>query len=165
MESENVGFNSILDKKFRDKDYHDSITMNSDYQYPEELPFYLIHEIGHSFEEQLRDIIISGNIEALPVGIDENYADFYADLIACYILRPELLKSIETLDITNNTVLAIRQMFGDNDFLQLREELEGISGSLKLETKNSKDQSTTSGGQTDRTFGRVFRKIKEYLNT
>jgi len=56
-------------------------------------------------------------------------------------------------------------MFGDNDFLQLREELEGISGSLKLETKNSKDQSTTSGGQTDRTFGRVFRKIKEYLNT
>lgn len=161
IKRENPGFNSILNPRFRNEDYYDSITINSNYEYPDELPFTLIHELGHSFEEKLEQLIKDRNIEALPVGIDAEYADFYADLIAVYILKPELLNNINTASIAENTVLAIREMFNNNNFAELRKKIDEISSN---EITTNDEGSVEKEKRLTILYERVLKKIDEYCN-
>lgn len=160
MKPENPGFNSILNPKFRDENYHDSVTINSDYQHQDELPFFLLHEIGHSLEEKLEQIIKDKGVDALPVGMDDEYADFYADLIAVYILEPELLKNLEHIPIGQNTLSAIQEMFRNNDFTELRTKLNELSGQ---ETASDSEEETERKIRHTKLFERIFNKVNEYI--
>lgn len=163
IKAENPGFNSRLNPKFRDENYHDSITINSNYQHQDELPFILAHELGHSFEEKLEQIVKDNRVEALPIGMDDEYADFYADLIAVYILKPELLKKLENISVGQNTLLAIQKMFDGNDFTELRIKLNSLS-SQETAVKPDNEEETEGKARLDKIFERVFDKINEYIN-
>ncbi|MFA6307460.1 MAG: hypothetical protein WCS88_02125 [Patescibacteria group bacterium] len=163
IKAENPGFNSRLNPKFRDENYHDSITINSDYQYQDELPFILAHELGHSFEEKLEQIVKNDEVETLPVGMDDEYADFYADLIAVYILRPELLKKLEDIPAGQNTLLAIQKMFSGNDFTELRTKLN-LLPHPKTTIEPDSEEEMERKARLDKLFERVFDKINEYIN-
>ena len=159
MKPENPGFNSKLNPEFRDENYHDSIAINSDYQYQDELPFFLLHELGHSLEEKLEKIIKEKGVEALPAE-DDNYADFYADLIAVYILKPELLKKLKDIPICQNTLSAIQEMFQNNDFKELRMKLnEAFGQEVALDDKQKIEREKRLA----KLFERVFSKINEHI--
>lgn len=162
MKPENPGFNSRLDPELRNENYYDLITINSDYQHQDELPFFILHELGHSFEEKLEQIIKDKGVEALPPGIDDDYADFYADLIAVYILRPELLQKLKNISIGQNTLSAIQEMFEGNDFTELRTKLNTLSRRETTPTPNSEEEAEKKERLT-KLFERVFNKINEYI--
>jgi len=163
IKTENPGFNSRLNPEFRDENYHDSVTVNSNYQHQDELPFFLSHELGHSFEEKLEQMIKDNGLEALPVGIDDEYADFYADLIAVYILKPELLKKLEDIPVGQNTLSAIQEMFGGEDFTELRTKLDALSNQEIASATNSEEE-VEKKERITKLFERVFVKINEYIN-
>lgn len=163
IKAENPGFNSILNPEFRDENYHDLVTINSSYQNQDELQFFLLHELGHSFEEKLEQIVKDKGVEALPVGMDDEYADFYADLIAVYILKPELLKKLENIPAGQNTLLAIQEMFKGNDFTELRTNLNSLSSQETALAPNNKEEAEKKE-RLDKLFERVFIKINEYIN-
>lgn len=163
IKAENPGFNSILNPEFRDENYHDLVTINSNYQHQDELSFFLAHELGHSFEEKLEQIVKDNGVEALPVGMDDEYADFYADLIAVYILKPELLKKLEDIPVGQNTLSAIQKMFEGNDFTELRTKLNSLS-SQETAIEPNKEKETEREARLDKLFERVFDKINEHIN-
>lgn len=163
IKTENPGFNSRLNPEFRDENYHDSVTVNSNYQHQDELPFILSHELGHSFEEKLEQMIKDKGLEALPVGIDDEYADFYADLIAVYILKPELLKKLKDIPVGQNTLLAIQEMFEGEDFTELRIKLNALSDQEITPAPNS-EENDEKNERITKLFERVFVKISEYIN-
>ncbi|MCD6471293.1 hypothetical protein J7K86_02070 [bacterium] len=160
IKPENPGFNSRLNPELRDENYHDSITINSDYQHQDELPFFLLHELGHSLEEKLEQSIKKKNTKALPVGLNDEYADFYADLIAVYVLKPELLKKLKDIPVGQNTISAIQEMFKNNGFTELRTELNRISNQgLAYDDEKEIERKK----RLSKLFGRVFDKINEYI--
>jgi len=163
MKTENPGFNSKLNPKFRDENYHDSVTVNSNYQHQDELPFSLSHELGHSFEEKLEQMIKNKGLEALPVGIDDEYADFYADLIAVYILKPDLLKKLEGIPAAQNTLSAIQEMFDGENFTELRVKLDALSSQEIPPAPNSREEAEKKE-RIAKLFERVFVKINEYIS-
>jgi len=161
IKKENPSFYSRLNPEYRDENYHDLITINSNYQYKSELPFYLIHELGHSLEEKLELIVKGRGAAALPVGIDDEYADVYADLIAVYILKPELLIRLRGMPVGQNTLLAIQEMFRGNDFVELRNKLDTLSSQEVVPALGSKEE-VKVGERLAGLFERVFVKISEY---
>lgn len=166
MKPGNAGFNARLNPEFRDESYHDSISINPDYQPQEELPVFLLHELGHSFEEKLQELIGNEGLEALPVGLDDDYADFYADLIPCYILNPELLEKVKGIPRVRNTILVLQKMFGNNDFSDLRKKLnEAIAQLPKVENEDKIGSTKTPGDDQKQTklFERLFEKIDAFI--
>ncbi|MFP4514814.1 MAG: hypothetical protein ACLFNO_02290 [Parcubacteria group bacterium] len=149
--SENNGFASILHKEYRDPDYQHNITIIYTNEHIEEIPFYLAHELGHCFEEQIIDVAKKNKLEVYPKEsplYDEmDWEGPYGDLIATYILSPESFKKNENLPYLDNCKIIFNEIFENKDFSDLRTQVE----------KSQKENSQDFIGD------RVFDKIKEYF--
>jgi hypothetical protein len=179
MKADSPGFNSRMNPEHRTSDYADRVNMNTDYYDQSQLYYYLIHELGHSFEEKIQELASKEKSDILPAGIDEDYADFYADLIPCIILSPEKLENKDS-PLLKNTVEVIKKSLGDSDFSKLRESLENIVSKYKSDEekgyrkllKSQKDSIDNTGiqkppwleedYQDEPFYFRVFEKIKDY---
>lgn len=163
----NPGFNARLNPEFRDADYRDSVSINPDYEFQDELPFFILHELGHSFEEKMKKIIKERGFDALPVLSDGDYDGFYAefcaDLVSVYALRPESLKKLNDNPIYQNTLIALKEMFEGRDFSDLREKLDELSVQETVLESGSKEEAEKRA-RMDKLFGRVFEKIEKYIN-
>ncbi|MFA5075905.1 MAG: hypothetical protein WC480_00585 [Patescibacteria group bacterium] len=102
----------------------DMVTINMDYWDGNELPDCFFHEVGHSLEDQLASIAHQDGKELLPSSGPG--CQYQADLIACYILRPEEFQKYLDIPAVKDTYQAIEQLFSGNNFDELRKALVGL---------------------------------------
>lgn len=155
----NAGHSSRLHPKFRTPEDYDRVAVNSNFHDKNQLHAALIHELGHGLEEQIAKVVEEQGLKALPAELDSDYADFYADLIPCYILDPEALKAHGDDPLVKDTIAAIRKTLGENDFSELREALTAMAAAhaSELEKEGAVREPAESPF-----YLRVFEKIEEY---
>lgn len=156
MKPEHSGFNARLNSESRTPEDFDSVTLNADHPHQEVLPSTLVHELGHSLEQKIKHIIEQNGLDALPVGLNDDYADYYADLVVCYVLKPESLKRFEHIPKVENTISALREIFRDNDFFELRAALAELMQPLPTSAEEEREKHQDF-------FERVFERINEFL--
>jgi len=165
MAKHNAGFCSRLNLEFKTEQDADSISINPDYEDPSQIAGYTLHEIGHSLEDRLHKQGAEIGKEVLPVGLDEDYGDFYADLLAYYVLDPEGLKARAADERTKNTIAIFEQHFDGNVFDQLRRELapilERLAAEHRAQKENIKDSDEQADGVQEPFYTRVLHYIEE----
>lgn len=124
----NPGMHSLLFPQFKTKKDYDSISINTNFEDKNQIPYYLLHELGHAFESQIKETAKSENLPIYPPEgsaeseyfEDYSYGEFQADFLVGYVMNQNYVKENIKTDYQKNTYQVYEKLFANNNFEEIK---------------------------------------------
>lgn len=136
----NPGMHSYLLPKFKTAGDYDSICINSNFEDKNQIPYYLLHELGHAFQEQIKEIAAKEGLKIYPdEGEDADYfkgcsyREFQADLFVGYIMDKEYVQQNIKTELEKNTFQVYEKLFVNNNFEKIKNSIHENEVNYKAE--------------------------------
>lgn len=124
----NPGMHSGLSREFKTEEDYDSISINSNFADKTQIPYYLLHELGHAFEPQIEKTAKDEGLEIFAPEEDAQseyfddyeYSEFFADSFVGYVMNQDYVKENAKTKKQLNTLAVYEKLFANNNFAEIK---------------------------------------------